>query len=141
MNAVSSDRQTMLTLAGNTLSFWRDSFNLAARRSVLETTGLEMKEHKAASITGRRHLNDITRAFRTRSATAAAAATAASTAAAAAGAVADMEASMAEVLKAYQEEVDQLARRAKFGEVCRPPYARMCVSPAVCTIYVLPSPR
>jgi hypothetical protein len=106
-------------LAGNTLSFWRDSFNLAGRRSVLETTCVEMKEHKAASITGRRHLNEITRAFRARSATAAATATSASTAAAAAaGAVADMEAGMAGVLKAYQEEVDQLARRAKFGEVC-----------------------
>ena len=116
MNAVSSDQQTILTLADNTLSFWRDAFNLADRRSSLEATCLEIKELKAASITGRRHLNDITRAFRTRSATIAATATATNTAAA--GAVADMEASMAELLKAYQEEVDQLARRSKFVEVC-----------------------
>jgi len=124
MESINSD---MIALVRNTLSFWQGTFNLSDRRSSLEAACLEMKEQKAASIVGRRRLNDITRSFRSRGGVggAGAAAASASTAtnpprsndAAIASAVAATEAGITEVLKAYQDEVDQLARRAKFGEV------------------------
>jgi hypothetical protein len=56
-----------------------------------------MKEAKAASVNGRKRLNELTRAFRGR----------------AKEEQLNIDVVM-ELLKAYQEEIDQLAKRAKY---------------------------
>ena len=56
-----------------------------------------MRELKNASISGRKRLNDITKSFRSKSKD-------------------EQILMMAEVLKSYQEEIDQLSRRSKFSE-------------------------
>lgn len=85
-----------LSDANGILEFWRD-FNLDGRREGLDKQCLEMREMKTASMNGRKHLNELTKTFRSRSK--------------------DEQLGMVtEVLKAYQEEIDQLSRRAKFSE-------------------------
>jgi len=58
---------------------------------------MEMRDSKAASINGRKRLNEITRSFRGKQKE-------------------DQLGMMTEVLKAYQEEIDQLIGRCKYSE-------------------------
>jgi homeobox protein cut-like len=80
----------------HTLQFWKD-FNLDNRRQSWDRTCNEMREMKTGSISGRKRLNDLTKAFRSKSKE-------------------DQSATMFELLKAYQEEIDQLSRRSKLSE-------------------------
>jgi len=59
----------------------------------------EIRELKTASVSGRKRLNDITKNFRNRPKE-------------------EQLGQITEVLKAYQEEIDQLSRRSKFSEAC-----------------------
>ncbi|KAJ1437644.1 CASP C terminal-domain-containing protein [Ochromonadaceae sp. CCMP2298] len=75
------------------LELWRN-FDLDVRKVNLDKSCVEMREAKTASISGRRRLNDITKAFRAKPRE-------------------DQVTMMTELLKAYQEEIDQLSRRSK----------------------------
>eukprot|EP01041_Mallomonas_annulata_P004617 gene4617-9172_t len=81
---------------GKILDFWRE-FDLDGKRLTLDKQCLEMREFKSNSVNGRKRLNDITKAFRSKTKD-------------------DQLIMMTEVLKAYQEEIDQLSRRSKFSE-------------------------
>ena len=82
--------------ANQILEFWRD-FDLESKRGPLDKQCVEMREMKTTSMNGRKHLNELTKTFRSKSR--------------------DEQLGMVtEVLKAYQEEIDQLGRRAKFSE-------------------------
>jgi homeobox protein cut-like len=59
----------------------------------------EMREAKAASIAGRKKLNEVTKFFRSKP-------------------IDEQTNSIADILKLYQEEIDQLSRRAKSSEIC-----------------------
>ena len=76
--------------------FWKD-FNLDAKRTALDQQCLDMKELKAASVAGRKRLNEATKAFRAKPKD-------------------DQLVVILDVLKAYQEEIDQLSKRSKFSE-------------------------
>lgn len=78
------------------LAFWR-SFDLYEKRKEWDKTGNEMREYKTASINGRKKLNEMTKAFRVRNKE-------------------EQMVSMSELLKAYQEEIDQLSKRCRFVE-------------------------
>ncbi len=78
------------------LSFWRQ-FDLATKRGLWDKTCTEMREQKTASIAGRKRLNELTKSFRARTKE-------------------DQVITMAEILKAYQEEIDNLSRRCKASE-------------------------
>lgn len=75
------------------LEVWRN-FNLDQRKLNLDKSCVEMREAKTASINGRRKLNDITKAFRAKPKE-------------------EQINMMTEILKCYQEEIDQLSRRSK----------------------------
>ena len=82
--------------AATVLDFWKN-FDLDARRISLDQNCIDMREMKTSSINGRKRLNDATKSFR--------------------GKNRDEQAgSMTELLKLYQEEIDQLSRRSKFSE-------------------------
>jgi len=76
--------------------FWLE-FNLDDRRTGLDRQCLEMRELKGLSTGGRKRLNELTRSFRSKSKE-------------------DQLVQMTELLKAYQEEIDQLSKRSKFAE-------------------------
>jgi len=76
--------------------FWLE-FNLDDRRTGLDRQCLEMRELKGMSTGGRKRLNELTRTFRSKTKE-------------------DQLVQMTELLKAYQEEIDQLSKRAKFAE-------------------------
>ena len=78
------------------LQFWRQ-FDLSTARSLWDKTCNEMREMKTASISGRKRLNDLTKAFRAKSKE-------------------EQSNLISELLKAYQEEIDQLSRRSKLSE-------------------------
>lgn len=78
------------------LQYWRE-FDLDSKRLMLDKQCLEMRDAKTQSINGRKRLNDITKLFRSKPKD-------------------DQIGMMTELLKAYQEEIDQLSRRAKFSE-------------------------
>ncbi len=78
------------------ISFWRD-FCLPDKMGALEQTCTEMRESKSASIKGRKRLNEVTKAFRSRTTD-------------------EQILTFTEVLRAYQDEIDQLARRSKLSE-------------------------
>src|SRR5689334_22258944 len=78
------------------IAFWKQ-FDLDGKRTSWDKTCTEMREQKTASIVGRKRLNDLTKAFRAKSKE-------------------DQLIGTAELLKAYQEEIDQLSRRSKFSE-------------------------
>lgn len=84
--------------AWSTLRFWQ-SFDLEAKRGVLDTTILEISQYKAASATGRKKLNELTRVFRSKL-------------------LASEEQStlIFDLVKAYQDEIDQLSTRSKYVE-------------------------
>lgn len=82
--------------AGAVLDFWR-RFAMDDKKAELERSCVDMREMKTASISGRKRLNEITKAFRAKPKE-------------------EQLATVTEVLKAYQEEIDQLSRRSKFTE-------------------------
>lgn len=80
----------------NCIEFWKN-FDLDVKRLSLDKNCVEMREMKTSSINGRKRLNDATKVFRVKSRE-------------------DQTTSMTELLKLYQEEIDQLSRRSKFSE-------------------------
>ena len=82
--------------AASELEIWRN-FNLDQRKLALDKSCVEMREAKTASINCRKKLNDITKSFRSKPKE-------------------DQINMMTEILKCYQEEIDQLSRRSKFCE-------------------------
>jgi homeobox protein cut-like len=86
------------TLAGasDALDFWRD-FDLPSKRVALDNTCVDMREMKTASINGRKRLNEATKAFRTKTRE-------------------EQTVGVTELLKLYQDEIDQLSNRSKYSE-------------------------
>ena len=82
--------------AATVLEFWKE-FDLDARRLTLDQNCVDMREMKTSSINGRKRLNDSTKLFRSKSRE-------------------EQTTSMTDLLKLYQEEIDQLSRRSKFSE-------------------------
>lgn len=78
------------------LEFWKE-FDLDAKKHQLDQQCAEMKDQKAASISGRKKLNEMTKTFRSKSKD-------------------DQLEGLTDILKAYQEEIDQLSRRSKLSE-------------------------
>ena len=76
--------------------FWK-GFDLDSKRTSLDQQCLDMKDLKAASVAGRKRLNEATKAFRVKPKD-------------------EQVLVMLDVLKAYQEEIDQLSKRSKFSE-------------------------
>lgn len=89
----SMSRQSVLPV----LQFWK-AFDLDSKRVQLDSQGSTMKSEKDASVRSRKKLAETTKHFR-RLAT-----------------DADKAAGAGPLLKAYQEEIDHLTRRAKFSE-------------------------
>ena len=85
-----------LTEATAAMDYWRN-FDLPSRLVDLEQSCLDMRESKSLSINGRKRLNEITKSFRSKEKD-------------------DQLTMVTEVLKAYQEEIDQLSKRSKFSE-------------------------
>lgn len=81
---------------GSVSAFWK-SFDFPGKRVGWDKTCTEMREQKTFSINGRKRLNELTKAFRARSKE-------------------EQVLNIAELLKAYQEEIDQLSRRCKLSE-------------------------
>ena len=79
------------------IQFWRD-FQFDTQRIQWDKVCTEMREMKTQSITGRKRLNELTKTFR------------------ALKTKEEQNQSIFELLKAYQEEIDQLSRRSKFSE-------------------------
>lgn len=84
------------TETSSVISFWK-TLDLESKKAGWDKTYTELREQKTNSINGRKRLNDLTKAYRARTKE-------------------DQLVSMAELLKAYQEEIDQLSRRAKVSE-------------------------
>ncbi len=76
---------------------WKNALNLEEKKVEMEKACLEMREAKTMSINGRRRLNDITKTFRAKPKE-------------------DQLPMVTELLKAYQEEIDQLSKRSKAAE-------------------------
>ncbi|KAG7381291.1 Cut-like homeobox [Phytophthora pseudosyringae] len=89
----SASRQSVLPV----LQFWK-AFDLDSKRVLLDSQGSTMKSEKDASVRSRKKLAETTKHFR-RLAT-----------------DADKAVGAGPLLKAYQEEIDHLTRRAKFSE-------------------------
>ncbi|KAG1686568.1 hypothetical protein DVH05_006469 [Phytophthora capsici] len=89
----SATRQSVLPV----LQFWK-AFDLDSKRVQLDSQGSTMKSEKDASVRSRKKLAETTKHFR-RLAT-----------------DAEKAAGAGPLLKAYQEEIDHLTRRAKFSE-------------------------
>ena len=81
------------------LEIWKQ-FDIEGVKTRLEKSCVEMREMKTGSIAGRKRLNDLTKAFRSNSSTTGA----------------NTSLSVTDLLKAYQEEIDQLSRRSKLSE-------------------------
>ncbi|KAL4109345.1 hypothetical protein PRIC1_001046 [Phytophthora ramorum] len=89
----SASRQSALPV----LQFWK-AFDLDSKRLQLDAQGSTMKSEKDASVRSRKKLAETTKHFRRL------------------GTDADKAAGAGPLLKAYQEEIDHLTRRAKFSE-------------------------
>lgn len=85
-----------LSEASSIIELW-NQFNLTNKKINLDKSCIEMREAKTSSITGRKKLNDITKLFRSKPKE-------------------EQVNMMTEVLKSYQEEIDQLSRRSKYCE-------------------------
>ncbi|CAI5733733.1 unnamed protein product [Peronospora farinosa] len=79
------------------LQFWK-AFDLDSKRVLLDSQGSTMKSDKEASVRSRKKLAEITKQFRRLASDT------------------DKAAGAGSLLKAYQEEIDHLTRRAKFSE-------------------------
>jgi homeobox protein cut-like len=88
-NVIDSSNSELIEI----LESWKQ-FNLEEKKISLDKNCVEMRELKTASIAGRKRLNDITKAYRSSTNTM----------------------SVTDLLKAYQEEIDQLSRRSKYSE-------------------------
>ncbi|KAG7394286.1 Cut-like homeobox [Phytophthora boehmeriae] len=86
-------RQSVLPV----LQFWK-AFDLDSKRVALDSQGSTMKTDKDASVRSRKKLAEATKQFRRLASDA------------------DKAAEAGPLLKAYQEEIDHLTRRAKFSE-------------------------
>ena len=82
--------------AQSSLQFWQ-SFDLEAKRGVLDATILEIAQYKAASASGRKKLHELTRVFRSK-------------------APEEQSSLIFDLIKAYQDEIDQLSKRSKYAE-------------------------
>jgi homeobox protein cut-like len=80
----------------NTINFWK-KFDLEEKKVLLDKQVVEIRDTKGKSIAGRKHLNEVTKAFRAKPRE-------------------EQVLSVQEVLKSYQSEIDQLSRRAKSSE-------------------------
>ncbi|RLN90409.1 hypothetical protein BBJ28_00007712 [Nothophytophthora sp. Chile5] len=89
----SMSRQSVLPV----LQFWK-AFDLDSKRVLLDSQGSTMKSEKDASVRSRKKLAETTKHFRRLASDA------------------DKAAGAGPLLKAYQEEIDHLTRRAKFSE-------------------------
>lgn len=78
------------------LHFWQ-SFRLSDKRNEWDQVNNEMREYKTASINGRKKLNEMTKTFRAKPRE-------------------EQLLTISELLKAYQEEIDQLSKRSRFTE-------------------------
>lgn len=78
------------------LEYWQ-KFDLEERKVLLDKQVVEIRDTKSKSIAGRKHLNEVTKAFRAKSRE-------------------DQVSLVQDVLKSYQGEIDQLSRRAKSSE-------------------------
>jgi homeobox protein cut-like len=78
------------------LDYWKE-FNLKDKKEQLDNTCIEIKELKSFSINGRKKLNDATKDFRNKPKE-------------------NQLIDLTNLLKAYQDEIDQLSRRSKFCE-------------------------
>lgn len=79
------------------LSYWK-GFDLTSNRTNWEKVCNEMREMKTSSISGRKRLNELTKSFRAKKPEE------------------QPTSAFNELLKAYQEEIDQLSRRCKLSE-------------------------
>ena len=75
---------------------WRE-FDLVRRKEILDNVCVDMREQKVLSMNGRRKLNELTKLFRSK-------------------AKDEQGLFFTELLKCYQEEIDQLSKRSKFSE-------------------------
>ena len=78
------------------LDYWKE-FNLQNNKEKLDQICIEIRDLKTASITGRKKLNDVTKDFRIKSKE-------------------TQLNDLTNLLKSYQDEIDQLSRRSKFCE-------------------------
>lgn len=85
------------------LQAWKD-VDLNSKRQLWENQYMEIKDHRNSSISTRKYLNESTKSFRSELANSG-------------GNSIPVEAYM-ELLKSYQEEIDRLSKRAKYGETC-----------------------
>ena len=85
-----------LTEATSVMEVW-SQFSLSSKKLSLDRSCVEMRESKTASINGRKRLNDVTKLFRSKPKE-------------------EQINMMTELLKCYQEEIDQLSRRSKHCE-------------------------
>jgi homeobox protein cut-like len=94
--AESSGTGVSLTECNSVLEFWKE-FDLESKRALLDQQCVEMRDSKSASINGSKKLNELTKSFRNKSKE-------------------EQLNGLTDVLKTYQEEIDQLSRRSKFSE-------------------------
>eukprot|EP00903_Cladosiphon_okamuranus_P005839 g5780.t1 len=78
------------------LNFWKE-FNLDGRRLQLDKQGLELQDAKDASLTRRKHLAELTKEFRKKPDH-------------------DKVSGVQRLVKAYQEEIDALAKRSRASD-------------------------
>lgn len=85
-----------VTEATSIMEVW-SQFSLSSKKLSMDKSCVEMRESKTASINGRKRLNDVTKLFRSKPKE-------------------EQINMMTELLKCYQEEIDQLSRRSKHCE-------------------------
>lgn len=74
-----------------------EQFDLNKRKELLDSVCVEMREQKVLSMNGRKKLNELTRLFRSKPKE-------------------EQSLLFTELLKCYQEEIDQLSKRSKYSE-------------------------
>lgn len=87
---------SLISESHKALESWK-TFDYLERKPGLDNACTDMRENKTASIQGRKRLNELTKTFRAQS-------------------VDEQVNGITELLKAYQEEIDQLSRRSKYVE-------------------------
>lgn len=96
MEESANSNYSLVECSQQVLELWK-AFDIEAKKATLDKACIDMREFKTNSINGRKRLNDVTRAFRAKSAN-------------------EQIITLNDLLKAYQEEIDQLAKRSKFSE-------------------------
>jgi hypothetical protein len=102
----------------NVLEFWQ-KFDLEERKVQLDKQVVEIRDTKSKSIAGRKHLNDVTKAFRAKTRE-------------------EQVTVVQDVLKAYQLEIDQLSRRSKSSEAAflGGPCLSVCLSVRLSVVFL-----